>query len=287
MLHLDTKAGPIPSVDLANITQAEFDEVYYRGAKPVIIRNSIPHWKANEWGPDYFAREKRNPLVQVQYNNRSIFNAIANEPDLSKPKRFFMPFVEAAKLIYSDQGPFHSVRQASFDDKLAAYLPDIGAPPLIGDKVVIERNLWFGGAGCKTPLHYDHADNFLVQVKGVKRVTLFAPDQTEHLYPALDTFMPHMSRVNTFNPDLEKFPEYEQAHRVRLEADIGPGDTLFMPPGWWHAVETIETSLSVNFWWQDGAIEQTPPNLKQSLHSMLRAGWEAYMKARWYLTPRR
>ena len=44
----------------------------------------------------------------------------------------------------------------------------------------------------------------------------------------------------------ERFPAVRQAEYT--EAVLGPGDALFIPHGHWHYVRSLETSLSVNFW---------------------------------------
>lgn len=43
-----------------------------------------------------------------------------------------------------------------------------------------------------------------------------------------------------------RFPQFAEAHP--LVATLEPGDVLFVPNHWWHFVEAVETSLSVNVW---------------------------------------
>lgn len=31
---------------------------------------------------------------------------------------------------------------------------------------------------------------------------------------------------------------------------LGPGQMLYIPPGWWHFVRSLSTSFSVSFWWK-------------------------------------
>src|SRR5690606_5127512 len=51
------------------------------------------------------------------------------------------------------------------------YADSAGSPP----------GLWIGQSGNLTPLHYDCFHGFLVQVRGHKRVTLLAPDESANL----------------------------------------------------------------------------------------------------------
>jgi ribosomal protein L16 Arg81 hydroxylase len=37
-----------------------------------------------------------------------------------------------------------------------------------------------------------------------------------------------------------------------LVAELGPGDVIYIPRGWWHHVRTLDLSISVNFWWARG-----------------------------------
>jgi lysine-specific demethylase 8 len=45
---------------------------------------------------------------------------------------------------------------------------------------------------------------------------------------------------------LEKFPLLAEAEYS--EAILGPGDALYMAAGVWHYVRSLETSLSINYW---------------------------------------
>lgn len=57
------------------------------------------------------------------------------------------------------------------------------------------------------------------------------------------------SQVNCDTPDFEKFPLFRNA-QCEL-AEIGPGDTLFIPAFYWHQVTSNETCVSVNVFFGD------------------------------------
>jgi lysine-specific demethylase 8 len=118
-------------------------------------------------------------------------------------------------------------------------------------------NAWLGTANTKTHLHTDDADNLLCQVAGHKLVKLFPPSVTPYVYQdSVDDRKTGNKSVNAFSPvDCEDvaeqkrvFPLFKKARDEEIQTVIGPGETLFVPRGWWHYVRALEPSFSVNFW---------------------------------------
>ena len=110
-------------------------------------------------------------------------------------------------------------------------------------------NAWFGPAGTLSPLHFDRSHNLLCQVVGSKYVRLYAPEHSERLYP--HTSGPHVVSSRIVDPDA---PGVSQAFPRLVEAAysdllLAPGECLYIPPGFWHLVESREISFSVSFWW--------------------------------------
>ncbi|WP_332368962.1 cupin-like domain-containing protein [Spirosoma telluris] len=53
-----------------------------------------------------------------------------------------------------------------------------------------------------------------------------------------------VSQVNDiWNPDLEKYPLFAKATPVSFV--VGPGETLFIPCGWWHTARSLTPTISV------------------------------------------
>ncbi|PIK50453.1 putative HSPB1-associated protein 1 [Apostichopus japonicus] len=112
-----------------------------------------------------------------------------------------------------------------------------------------QSTIWIGSSRAHTVCHQDaYGFNLVAQIQGRKKWYLFPPEQTDCLYP---TRLPYeessiFSEVNITEPDLAIHPRFQDStpHVIVLE----PGDVLYVPRHWWHYVECIDTSISVNCW---------------------------------------
>jgi hypothetical protein len=82
---------------------------------------------------------------------------------------------------------------------------------------------------------------------------VFAPEQVANLYVGpLDNTpagMP-MSLVDFARPDLQRFPRFREAWASAQVAELAPGDAVYLPPLWWHHVQSLERfNMLVNYWW--------------------------------------
>jgi hypothetical protein len=113
--------------------------------------------------------------------------------------------------------------------------------------------LWLSAAGTSVPLHRDVAENVFVQLEGRKRFFLYPPAAAPWLYPhRFRSALPNYGRFDPETPDYERFP---LSRAVRpLEVVLGPGDAIYIPSRWWHQVRSLEVSLSVAYWFADGAV---------------------------------
>lgn len=61
-----------------------------------------------------------------------------------------------------------------------------------------------------------------------------------------------MSLVSFRNPDFERYPKFREALAAAQVAEAAPGDAIFIPPLWWHHVESLDSfNVLVNYWWND------------------------------------
>jgi hypothetical protein len=61
-----------------------------------------------------------------------------------------------------------------------------------------------------------------------------------------------MSLVSLRDPDFTRYPRFREALAAAQTAELAPGDAIFIPPLWWHHVESLDSfNVLVNYWWHD------------------------------------
>jgi hypothetical protein len=164
------------------------------------------------------------------------------------------------------------------------------------DAAILPR-IWLGNR-ITTPTHVDEWNNVACVVAGRRRFTLFPPEQIANLYIGPLDFAPTgaaMSLVSMRNPDFKRFPKFREALAAAQVAELEAGDGIFVPPLWWHHVESLEPfNVLVNYWWHDsrgadsqGADSQADSAFDALLHGILsiralpptsRRAWSAFFE---------
>jgi hypothetical protein len=115
-----------------------------------------------------------------------------------------------------------------------------------------EPRVWIGNAA-KVATHNDATENIAVVAAGRRRFTLFPPSAEPDLYMGPHYPTPAGARISMVHltaPDLERFPRFASALKVAQEAELSPGDAIFIPRDWYHHVEALEHfNVLVNYWW--------------------------------------
>ena len=143
---------------------------------------------------------------------------------------------------------------------LWALMEDIEPPSvLMQQKEGCQINLWANlERESSSTCHYDPYPNLLCVVAGKKTVWLASPDARHLLraFPVWDESGNHARR------DLRFLNEKSEAAKDQFfQADLHPGDVLFLPEGWYHQVVSQPETLAVNFWWHgiyEAAFESFP-----------------------------
>jgi hypothetical protein len=230
--------SPIDRVD--SINREDFVNNYLKPRKPLIIRKATETWPAlQKWTFDYL-KETVGDVVVPLYDS--------SKADPSKPIN-----ASAAEMKFGDyidliqKGPT-DLRIFLFDPiKYAPKLLDDYRSPtdLLGGFLDKYPNMFFGGKGSVTFLHYDIdlAHIFHTHFNGRKRVILFDNKWSERLY-CIPFATYALEDYDIENPDFNKFPALDGVEGQ--EAILEHGDTLFMPTGFWHWMKYLDGSFSIS-----------------------------------------
>ncbi|KAI9844933.1 MAG: tRNA methyltransferase ppm2 [Thelocarpon superellum] len=170
----------------------------------------------------YVTRRWHDFLDQVDEGERVYLRSLSAEQPIQRPADLARDFPEIA-------GEFQLPPALSFVKEHAH-----SSPLRISGPVA----LW---------LHYDVMANVLCQVRGQKRLVLYAPSEVRSLQiPAGAT----SSHLDVFDDATGAYPPLNNA--PRHEANLEPGDVLYIPPLWAHAAAPTQgPSIAVNVFFRN------------------------------------
>jgi hypothetical protein len=249
----------IAGLDAAGITAAlEADK------RPAVLRGYLREWPAVQQAQfsagaliDYLKRFDNGTKIdalltapeldgQISYDaTMSGFNFARNRLSLSAVAE------QVARYSRFPKAPAVAAQSALIRDCLPGFAAE-NRLDLVDDGVL--PRIWLGNR-ITTPTHVDEWNNLACVVAGRRRFTLFPPDQLANLYIGPLDFAPTgapMSLVSLRHPDFERFPKFRTALAAAQSVEVAPGDVVFIPPLWWHHVESLEPfNVLVNYWWHD------------------------------------
>ena len=135
----------------------------------------------------------------------------------------------------------------------------------------VEPRVWIGNQ-VTVAAHHDPVENIACVTAGRRRFTLLPPDQIGNLYLGPFELTPAgtpISLVDFDAPDFARFPRFRAALDAAYEADLGPGDAIYIPYMWWHHVRSLERfNMLVNYWWAPPTHGRGAPR-EAFLHALL------------------
>jgi len=229
---------------------SDFIRDYVSQSKPLIIRRAIEKtWPVGKWTLSYLQQNFGNLDLEVQIERDKDVNFELNSTAHKKKMRFseFLQSLEKGNGNAFYMTANNATANRSFINGLLKELPNIkgsDGSAYFDHKQFTERGfVWVGSTGKHlndpeargsiTPLHHDLTQNFFVQMVGEKRWRMAPPTVGEiigndfHVYTQLDIR----------KPNYEKYP---RARQIRwADFVLKPGDSLYIPQGWYHAVESL------------------------------------------------
>ncbi len=245
------------SVDQVETISPElFQQNYYKPGLPLVIRGLAKNWPAyDKWNWDYFKQMVGSARVGIYNNQKSDAYTPINKAD---DYTTFGAYIDMIR-----NGP---AKWRIFLFNIFSHAPELAADftwPEHLMKGYVKRfpMLFVGGQSSITHMHFDIDMSHILhtQFAGRKRVLLFPFDEQHKLYrkPFEVLSMADFSNYyeNNQNPDYEKFPALK--HARGFEVILEHGDTLFMPAGYWHHMEYLDSGFAMSL----RAVQRNIPGL--------------------------
>lgn len=231
------KLTPVKSTE--NISSEAFILNHMKACKPIILKDFVekdsPAYQ--KWNYEYFKEIAGETKVNVYGSELESIDRVASKPvaetnfseylDLISTKtteyRLFLFNLLSIKPELKDDLHYRDVTKG----KVLKWLPF----------------MFFGGKGSITRNHIDidMSHVFITQFQGIKRIWLFPWEQSDLMYKLPYNFH---SLVNLQEADYEKYPALKRLKGY--EAVIKPGETLYIPSGWWHYIQYETEGYSVS-----------------------------------------
>lgn len=235
---------PVDVVD--DISPANFKQHYYFPHKPLVIKNMAKSWPAyHKWNWTYFKELVGNQKVGLYNNIKSDAYTPINTADDYKT------FGEYIDMI--SQGPAAwRIFLFNIFDHAPELTKDFTWPEHLMKGFVKKYPMLFtGGQTSITHMHFDIDMSHILhtQFAGKKRVLLFPHEEQYKLYRKPFEVLSMADFSNYYDDrnsklDYTKFPAIKKAKG--FDVTLNHGDTLFMPAGFWHHMEYLESGFAMS-----------------------------------------
>ncbi len=229
-----------------DLSLEEFKNHYVKKGIPVVLEGAAKEWACTkEWSMDYLKNlHGTDEIILVDqgdsnypYELTTLAHVIDNIKEGGSKYYRFYPLLAR-----------HPEHLSDFDYK---YLRERNSRPTWFDAFQV----FIGGKGAYTSLHNANQSNLFVQAYGEKKWVLYS-----HYYSAVldpgpirNVYRSAASKRDTgpFNPFILDFDEKYELFRYidGYSVHLKPGDILWNPPFYWHAVINETDSIGVGYRW--------------------------------------
>jgi len=241
---------PIKYIDVGDTTYEKFQSEYVaHGGHPVMLRGVTENWPARErWKSENFIKNYGNVTVKVMEKRA--------EHGMGRPFLVRIPlalYEEYADTNTADD-PFYAF-EPDLTEARAVFLSDYKVPSFFTDDLYNlnektrefypnYRHLIIGAERTGTNLHVDPkctgAWNTLLE--GHKKWAIFPPGTEEKYLKTLGTSDYAKMPATYWWQDI--VPQLSSAEGM-IECVQGPGETIFVPAGWWHTVLNLDFTIAI------------------------------------------
>jgi hypothetical protein len=235
----DMSSTLAPVERVRGLDRKTFVNEFIKPGRPVVLEDYAENWPAkNKWTFDYFRQVAGANVVPLYDNSKVDYTKKVNEPIATMTLSEYLDILqkEPTELRIFLYNIFSHAPELCGDFSVPDFAPN-----------VLSRfpMMFFGGANSRVFMHFDidMSHVFHTHFAGRKKAILFDYKYGDLLYRV--PFAVHSNEdIDIENPDVDKWPGLK--HVQGYEADLGHGDTLFMPSGMWHYMKYLDGSYSLS-----------------------------------------
>lgn len=229
----------IPVQKTNKINSRRFLNEHMKPRIPIILEDFVdpesPAFK--KWSFEYFKEIAGDQKVNIYGNEIDSLNRVASQPIAQSTFSEYLDLIDSAP-----------TEHRLFLFNLLTIKPELKDDLIYNDVTNGKILKWlpfmfFGGEGSATRNHIDidMSHVFITQFHGIKKIWLFPWEQSDLMYKLPYNFH---SLPNIKDPDYRAYPAllYLQGY----EAVLHPGETLYIPSGWWHYIQYETGGYSVS-----------------------------------------
>lgn len=236
MEHVDAK--PVPEIDINDLTPEVVAHVSQKFTEPFVVRGLIKDFDCvKKWNLDYF-EEKFGDIEVLAFTENNVSYSRTKHTSVSESItiRDICAGIKEGKPLYinniSKLFTVNSIAQSDLNlDKIDTISNVKFFPKSQQHKTYFMSQLFLGGKNTGTSLHCANNINFFFNIAGVKRWGFISPRYT----PLINC---QTSARGLFAVCDDDFFSSDAFSKIpRYETYLQPGDFLFNPAWYWHAVQ--------------------------------------------------
>jgi hypothetical protein len=224
---------------IKKIPKKDFEKKFLETEIPVVIENIYNDADlTKKWTLHHFKKEIGDITVPVFDSRIKKDESAYTQPDL------YMKFGEFLDDILYNPKPSYRMFLFNMFREYPKIREDFPVPEYADGLLKNLGFMFFGGRDTKVRNHFDLDMNhvFHTHYEGKKIVILCSPENNVPLYK-----LPFNSYtlVDIDKPDFEKYPALKYVNGYKTE--LQTGDTLYIPPGYWHFMHYLEPGYSISY----------------------------------------
>lgn len=243
-LKVGDKGMNIEKINISDMTKEDFEKRYIRLGKPCIILDAAKNWKCmNKWSNRYFMKKYGDAYFELTETYGS-----PDSDEWSSIALKFKDYNYYMKTRKNDNIPLYI-----FDENFATrsdtsqLAKDYEVPEWfkedifdLCDKSKKPPFRWIiiGPKRSGADMHHDelHAVAWNTLVYGKKRWLIFPPESFRK-----DRYEEMESGINWYINCYDKYKHLDHYDIIQ-----NPGETVVIPPNWWHCVINLEESVAIS-----------------------------------------